>query len=215
MYLSNKYSRYYNKIIERAKHRPTPNGYTEKHHIIPKSLGGNNRSENIVILTAREHFICHRLLTKFTTGKSLIKMKRAAWRMTVRGRNFQYRYRPNSRTYDVLRKEFGSLRKGIKSSEETNRKISEANSGKPAWNKGIPRTIEERKNISLGRKNKPNGHIGLKRTAETREKLSLAAKNRERKTCPHCNITCTPSNYTRWHDKNCKHKISKYKYENQ
>lgn len=38
--------------------------YTEKHHIIPKCLGGSNDKCNIVRLTAREHFIAHWILTK-------------------------------------------------------------------------------------------------------------------------------------------------------
>ena len=42
MYLQNKYTTWYYKIINKAKNR-TIAGYTEKHHIIPRSLGGKNR----------------------------------------------------------------------------------------------------------------------------------------------------------------------------
>ena len=38
--------------------------YTEKHHIIPKCMGGTNDKSNLVKLTAREHYIAHKLLTK-------------------------------------------------------------------------------------------------------------------------------------------------------
>jgi hypothetical protein len=48
--------------------------YVEKHHITPKSLGGSNKHTNIVNLTAREHFICHILLTKFLEGQAKYKM---------------------------------------------------------------------------------------------------------------------------------------------
>ena len=51
----------YDNIINRAKNR-TITGYVEKHHIIPRSLGGTNSKKNIVILTAREHFLCHYML---------------------------------------------------------------------------------------------------------------------------------------------------------
>jgi len=62
MYLQNKYSKCYFNIINRAKSREiAPNTYTEKHHIISKSCGGDNSSANLVKLTAREHFICHLL----------------------------------------------------------------------------------------------------------------------------------------------------------
>lgn len=69
MFVENKYFKYYYSIVDRAKSR-TIYGYKERHHIIPKSLGGSNNKENIVDLTAREHFICHLLLTKMTDGKN-------------------------------------------------------------------------------------------------------------------------------------------------
>lgn len=56
------YEKIYNQIIERAKlsnRIKSKENYFEKHHIIPKCLGGDNEKENLVLLTAREHFICH------------------------------------------------------------------------------------------------------------------------------------------------------------
>jgi len=61
----NKYSRWYKNITESARNRVS-DSYTEKHHILPWSLGGDNSADNLVALTAREHFICHWLLTKMT-----------------------------------------------------------------------------------------------------------------------------------------------------
>ena len=58
------YRKIYADIIRRAKERPKPDCYTERHHIVPKSLGGSNEKSNIAILTAREHFLCHWLLVK-------------------------------------------------------------------------------------------------------------------------------------------------------
>ena len=57
-FLDNKYSRWYYAIIATAQARIS-DGYTENHHIIPKCLGGSNLEENLVNLTAREHFVCH------------------------------------------------------------------------------------------------------------------------------------------------------------
>lgn len=57
------YRKIYNRIIEIRKQN-VPVGYSEKHHIIPRCLGGKDTKENIVKLTAREHFICHYLLAK-------------------------------------------------------------------------------------------------------------------------------------------------------
>ncbi len=53
----------YFRIINRASARDL-NGYKEKHHVFPKCLGGDNSSSNVVNLTAKEHYICHMLLTK-------------------------------------------------------------------------------------------------------------------------------------------------------
>lgn len=64
MYLQNKYTRWYYNIVNNAQARLANTTYIEKHHIVPKSLGGNNLKNNIVSLTAREHYICHVLLTK-------------------------------------------------------------------------------------------------------------------------------------------------------
>ena len=37
---------------------------SEWHHICPTSMGGRDHPENVVLLTPREHFICHLLLFK-------------------------------------------------------------------------------------------------------------------------------------------------------
>jgi beta-lactamase class D len=54
MYLTNKYTVWYYNIIARANQRVNLEVYVEKHHIIPKSLGGSNNSSNLVKLTAKE-----------------------------------------------------------------------------------------------------------------------------------------------------------------
>jgi len=37
--------------------------YYEEHHIIPRCINGNDDIQNKVLLTAREHFICHKLVS--------------------------------------------------------------------------------------------------------------------------------------------------------
>jgi hypothetical protein len=75
------YQKIYNEIIERAKSRGLNkrllDGYFEKHHIIPKCLDGTNDITNLVLLTAREHFICHQLLWK--TNKENKKLFLSYW----------------------------------------------------------------------------------------------------------------------------------------
>ena len=110
MYLTNKYTRWYYSIIDRALNR-VMDGYTEKHHIIPKSLGGSDHKSNISILTAREHFICHLLLTKMVIGKQKAKMANAVFMFTVSSKN-QQRYKITNRMYEQLRLQFSTLSKG-------------------------------------------------------------------------------------------------------
>lgn len=101
--LYNKYKKWYDLIIERANTRDAKSMEVyEKHHILPKSLGGNDKKENIVILTPKEHYICHLLLVKFTCGKSRRSMAWALHRMRYSRclENF------SSRKYDVARKLF-------------------------------------------------------------------------------------------------------------
>lgn len=99
-YLDNKYTKAYNSIIGAARARGAMSGYSEVHHVIPKSLGGSNRKENLVRLTPKEHFICHRLLPKMTSGTDKNKMLYAIRRMVYKGNIYQdKRHKATSRTY--------------------------------------------------------------------------------------------------------------------
>ena len=65
------YEKIHNNIIENAKNRNGVIGYSEKHHIIPVSMGGSNSSVNKVVLTAREHYLIHWLLYKIHKNKKM------------------------------------------------------------------------------------------------------------------------------------------------
>ena len=54
------------KTQNRYKMHPLTSGYKyyERHHIIPKCMGGSDYYDNIVLLEAREHYLAHYLLTK-------------------------------------------------------------------------------------------------------------------------------------------------------
>lgn len=151
LFLNNKYSQYYYSIVNRAKSRILSNDvYTEKHHIIPKSLGGDNSTENLTVLTGREHFICHILLIKMTEGRAKYSMIHAAVGMK-RSRHYQNRY-INSRLYENVKKEYSLIvtkrNKGKSPSVETRAKMSIASKGKP-------KSTDHCKNISNGLKGKP------------------------------------------------------------
>lgn len=62
------YTKHYGLLIERAKTREKPDAYLERHHVTPKCMGGDDSPENLVLLTAEEHFVAHQLLVKMNPG---------------------------------------------------------------------------------------------------------------------------------------------------
>ena len=191
VFIENKYLKIYFALVNRAKSR-TLEGYTEKHHIIPRSLGGNNDKSNLAILTGREHFICHLLLTKIVEGRNKSKMVFALNSMMNRRNDTMKRYVPNSKFYERLRillseahKQIGrseahklaisKRHKGKIVSEETKKKMSESSKSKIVGGavKGSIRSASTKAKISQARK-------GIVFSDEHKKKLSEAAKNRKR-----------------------------------
>jgi hypothetical protein len=109
LFLQNKYTSWYYSIISKAQDR-TIEDYTEKHHIVPRTLGGSNNKNNIVVLTAREHFVCHLLLTKMLTGSERQKMVYALHMLSnAKNSNQLSRYIPSSKLYEYERKIFSEI----------------------------------------------------------------------------------------------------------
>lgn len=193
LFIDNKYLHIYNNIIDRAKSRGKIDAYTEKHHILPRSLGGTNDLNNLVHLTGREHFIAHRLLVKITKGDDQNKMVFALNSMMNRYNKTMKRYTPNSKVYEYLRIKLSEAHKRIGRTEEHKAAISKAHTGKvvsedtrrrqseavkaagPAGGaiKGSIRKISTREAISKARK-------GMVFSDEHKRKLSEAAKRRVR-----------------------------------
>lgn len=97
------YSSIYNRLIDKSKHRVIlESEYYEKHHIIPKCLNGSDEKDNLVYLTAREHYIAHLLLCKIYPSNP--KLILALMMMCVD--NNSRNKRTNNRLYEWMRKEF-------------------------------------------------------------------------------------------------------------
>jgi hypothetical protein len=95
----------YNQIIQHRKDNAVNDAYTERHHIVPKSIGGNDTNENLVNLTPREHFVCHLLLVKIYCNTShYYKMIKAFNMMCNASSRHQDRY-INNRHYGWLKTE--------------------------------------------------------------------------------------------------------------
>lgn len=100
MFYDSKYTKLYFKLISIYGGQ---NG--EKHHIVPKSLGGTNDKDNLVSVPPRVHFILHRLLVKMCKSDLAIgKMRYALWRMMhPQSKAHNRRYSVSSKLYESLK----------------------------------------------------------------------------------------------------------------
>ena len=164
MFINNKYKSWYNSIIQKANNR-TISTYKEKHHILPRCLGGKDNQENLVELTAREHFIVHMLLCKFTKGQARIKMLYAFNFMSV-VRNKYRDYKINSKIAQKLRLEFFTNKP--KHTSESKLKMSKSRLG-------VKLSKETRKKVGLSQLGNKKA-LGLKHTEETKNIIRNANK---------------------------------------
>jgi len=202
------YQKIYDQIIDRAKQRKLE-GYKEKHHIIPKCMGGSNEKENLAELTAREHFICHWLLYRiYPQNKKLVL---AFWGMCNQkgpGRD----YRVSSRAYEESKKVFSKIQ---------SKKMLGSNNpqyNKSPWNKGIPASESSNKKRSEAMSGQNHFMFGKHHTSSTIQKMKSPKTKEHREAisgprkpygpqtvviCPHCSKQGGNS-MKRWHFQNCK-----------
>jgi hypothetical protein len=174
--LQNKYTRWYQQIVLRAQQRTLPKDtYIEKHHIIPRSLGGDNSATNLAKLTAREHFICHWLLTKMLPkGKEKGKMINALWSMRRNNYNHErYLGKITSRVFENIRAELAEITRerfkgkpGNIPNKATRLKMSSAKLGKTIP-KELNDAIQEKRRLKM---------LGRKQSEETKLKIGAANK---------------------------------------
>jgi hypothetical protein len=151
-----------------SKNRKRGNGeYYEQHHILPKCMGGTNHKSNLVLLTAREHFIVHKILPIIYPDFQK-KLSLALHRMAFsRNKKMDRSYRIGAREFERIRKEVG-----IAISGENN-----------------PFSGKKHKEVSLQiirdktkeRLSKPENHplFNQPRSEETKEKISKANTGRK------------------------------------
>jgi len=151
------YLKVYCSLIRNAEKRTPPDGYTEKHHIFPKSIFGNNN--RIVILTAREHYIAHALLEKVymcrygASDERTKKMTYAFFLMNSKTNGNDY---TNSTLYERCRLRTSEMiSKSLKEYYKNNTHHSKGKKAPPERVKnsadarrGIPLSVEHRKLLS-------------------------------------------------------------------
>lgn len=134
--------------------------YFEKHHILPKCKGGSNQKENLVLLTAREHFIAHKLLWLIYRDRQTAL---GFHKMISNNKNQQRTF--SSRDYEFAREAYRITNIG--------NTYGKAGKGKVSSYKGIPRPEH-----SILMKGENNPFYGKKHTEETKQKLSILKKGK-------------------------------------
>ena len=94
---------------------------------------------------------------------------------------------------------------GTKKSEEFRKKISVLTSGKNNPTYGLERTKEWRENISQANRGQRAWNKGLK-NIYSENTLYKMRQPKSKKCCEYCTKEISPTNYKRWHGKNCKQK---------
>jgi hypothetical protein len=175
MYLQNKYTAWYYNIINYAKSRTLlADVYTEKHHIIPKSLGGDNSKDNLVKLTAKEHFICHLLLPKMVEINVQKKMIFALWRMSF-GKD---RYKPCSRLYENIRKLAAANQTGTNHWSKQPGKIHNTKINHPRGMLDKKHTAETKQRMVSAQTDEKNHFKNKKHTDDTKELIRVKRKSK-------------------------------------
>lgn len=161
------YSKIYKQLIDKARRENrdyTSNKVYERHHIIPKCMGGKGKTTqwrthpNIVVLTPREHYLAHVLLCEIYP--EVLELKFALWAMSNQlGENRKYKI--YSRQYERAREGYLQSVKGIPKTKGHRENISKALKGK----KREKFTKSHKINISKNTK-------GIKKTKEHKNNLS-------------------------------------------
>lgn len=182
------YQTIYDRLIDRARVRVL-DGYCERHHVLPRCMGGEDNPANLVSLTAEEHYLAHQLLVKLHPDH--LGILSAAHVMTTT--RLQGRIATN-KLYGWLRRRMSVAQTGQKRPPEVGQKIGDRLRGRkrdPASValgaiklKGKIRTPETRARMSASKKgvvfskshlaNMAEAQRGKKASAETRAKMSAA-----------------------------------------
>jgi ribosomal protein L37AE/L43A len=189
-------------------------GYAEVHHIVPRSLGGSDDADNLIRLTARQHFIAHWMLARAIGGSA----SRAFFMMSNFGKYGQV----NSTTYQIARQEYAALaavqmagRVMPPVSAETREKQRQAKLGRKLTPEHIEKVRLTRigkkmdeefcRKVSEAKRGRGNGRLGFVVSDETRRRMAEANRNRPIVVCPHCDKSVKDhGGAKRWHFDKCK-----------
>ena len=189
------YQWHYNRLIETRKFKNRESGvYYEKHHILPRSMCGDDSENNLVYLTAREHFLAHWLLWRIHRNRQTAF---AFWNMCTRNSR-QEKSSFSSISYQEAKESWINTSDfkgeknpmfGRKHSEKTRQQLSIKAKNRTSngmkdrkhTEESIIKMRENRKGTSISEDHKQRiseHNTGKKVTAETREKMGAWQRGR-------------------------------------
>jgi hypothetical protein len=142
----------------------------ELHHICPRSLGGSQKKSNLILLTPREHYIAHLILWKTYGGSMTYAFFMMACRLDYRFKNVL-----SARQYENVRRDLSTIRTNFKYSLESRNKMSKSASLRPR----LPLTEETKKKIGEANKGKISLAKGKTKSEETKARMRKAQENRK------------------------------------
>lgn len=154
--------------------------YHERHHIIPKCIGGTDDKNNLIDLYAKEHFIAHKLLAKENPNNlSLIQAYNI---MAFTNNKNQNRYELSPDEYEEVRKAYSQALKekykdktkhpcyGTHLSEERKKKIGEINKNNKYC---VGRVVSQETREKIGNANRNPSQETRKKMSESQKKRNL------------------------------------------
>ena len=164
------YERIYSEFIaDRLTKQPVKPTYFEKHHIVPRSLGGGNEKSNIIRLVPEDHLFAHLMLAKVHGGgmwHAVNAMLMQSHKRAVGSRYSQMRRRLYAKAKIEFSAAHSAKMKGRVFSADHRLKISIANAGV--------------KDSAETRRRKSEGHKGLVKSEESRAKQSAALTGKKK-----------------------------------
>lgn len=159
------YLKIYENLISSRRNRTLESGmYYEKHHIIMRSHGGSDDAENLIYLTAREHFLAHRLLWAIYRDRN----SALAFSMMKRGRDGKL---------NLSSREFGNIREALAESQRGENNHMHGKKPHSTFSRTGPHSEETKHKMSMVK----SGHAVSEETRQKIGDLKRGKKNEKMK----------------------------------